>query len=66
MRDIKVQFMDWAKRDLVEVLVQSALSDAFEDEDAVVPDEYWLTKLAEDKLGRDLDSYDLDGYHILN
>ena len=65
MKDIKVIFMDWVAKDVVVVEVQSTLSDAFEDEDAVVPDEYWLTKLAEDKLGRDLDSYDLDGYHIL-
>lgn len=65
MNTIKLTFMDWDAKDVIQVEVQSTLEDAFIDGD-MIPDEYWLTSLAENKLSQKLSSYILDSYHILN
>lgn len=73
MKEFKLTFANYSTKDFFNVTVESSITDAYIHEQGYLeiintdfPDINWLTLLAERKLGKKLNSYNLDSIIQLN
>lgn len=73
MKNFELTFVNYNTKDVFNVIVESIITDAYIHEQGYLkmistdfPNIDWLTLLAERKLGKNLNSYDLHGVTQLN
>ena len=73
MKNFKLTFTNWKTKDIINVTVESLTTDAYIHEQGYLelintgcPNVNWLTYLAEKKLDKKLNGYNLNSYSEIN